>query len=55
MKTKRIFSILFLFFTIFLFSGQVFAEDLQIPAPVGDIYVQDFANILSDQEKNEIR
>ena len=55
MKTKRIFSILFLFFTIFLFSGQVFAEDLQIPTPVGDIYVQDFANILSDQEKNEIR
>ena len=55
MKTKRIFSILFLFFTIFLFSGQVFAEDLQIPTPVGDIYVQDFANVLSDQEKNEIR
>ena len=55
MKTKRIFSILFLFFTIFLSSGQVFAEDLQIPTPVGDIYVQDFANVLSDQEKNEIR
>lgn len=55
MKIKRIFSILFLFFTIFLSSGQVFAEDLLIPAPVGDIFVQDFANVLSDQEKNEIR
>jgi uncharacterized protein len=55
MKMKRIFSMLFLFFTIFLSSGQVYAEDLQIPAPVGDIYVQDFANVLSDQEKTELR
>ena len=27
------------------------AEDVQIPAPVGDIYVQDFANVLTETEK----
>ena len=55
MKTKRILSIFLMFFTFLLFDGKVHAEKIQIPAPVGDIYVQDFANVLSEQERLELR
>ncbi|VEF48229.1 Domain of uncharacterised function (DUF477) [Bacillus freudenreichii] len=48
--------LLFLSFLIFFFyplaNSQV--EAANIPDPVGDIYVQDFAHILSDSEKNEL-
>ncbi|WP_394237603.1 TPM domain-containing protein [Niallia oryzisoli] len=54
MKSKRIFSIFVMFFTFFLFVGKSFAEDPSIPAPVGDIYVQDFAGVLTEKEKVEI-
>jgi uncharacterized protein len=55
MKANRVFSFLLVILTLFLLIGRAFAEDIQIPAPVGDIYVQDFANILTEQEKTEIR
>ncbi|MCM3364418.1 TPM domain-containing protein [Niallia sp. Sow4_A1] len=54
MRSKRIFSILMLLFTIFLFAGKSFAEMPQIPDPIGDIYVQDFAGVLTEQEKIEV-
>lgn len=51
---KRIlFYLLFLLPILFSIQGQhTFAAD--IPNPVGDIYVQDFANVLSDNEKQEL-
>lgn len=55
MKGKRIFSMLFVLVTTFLFSGGALAADTQIPAPVGDIYIQDFANVLTEEEKLELR
>ncbi len=55
MKAKRVFSFLLVIFTVFLLGGKGFAEEIKIPAPVGDIYVQDFANVLSEQEKAELR
>lgn len=54
MDTKRIFSLLLVFFTFFLCAANALAEDVQIPTPVGDIYVQDFANVLSETEKAEL-
>jgi uncharacterized protein len=53
MKPKRIFSLLFVLF--FLLQGVAFAEDIKMPKPIGDIYVQDFAKILSEDEIAEIR
>jgi len=35
-------------------SGAIAAPN-EIPAPVGDIYVQDFANVLSEEEKTQLR
>lgn len=35
-------------------AGAIAAPD-EIPAPVGDIYVQDFANVLNDNEKAQLR
>ena len=55
MKANRIFSVFLMFFTFLLFDGKAYAEKIQIPAPVGDIYVQDFANLLSEQERTELR
>jgi uncharacterized protein len=55
MKANRVFSFLLVIVTLFLFIGSAFAEDIQIPSPVGDIYVQDFANVLTEQEKTEVR
>lgn len=55
MKVNQIFSIFMVLFALFLFAGKSFAEDPQIPAPVGDIYVQDFAGVLTEQEEIELR
>ncbi|WP_338448005.1 TPM domain-containing protein [Niallia oryzisoli] len=54
MKALRFFSTLFLLLPFFFFQGIAAAEDAQIPSPIGDIYVQDFAGVLSDQEKQEL-
>jgi uncharacterized protein len=54
MKARRVFSFLLVFFTIFLMAGNALASDVQIPAPVGDIYVQDFAHVLNEAEKAEL-
>ncbi|MEH7073780.1 TPM domain-containing protein, partial [Neobacillus drentensis] len=54
MKTKRLFSLLLVFFTFFVCAGNTHAEDVLIPAPVGDIYVQDFAGVLNETERNEL-
>src|SRR4051812_16170497 len=54
MKMKRVFSLLLVFITFFLCAVNAQAEDVQIPAPVGDIYVQDFANILTASERAEL-
>jgi uncharacterized protein len=40
---------------LFFFTGTIFAEEIRVPAPVGDIYIQDFANILSEPEREELR
>lgn len=46
---------MFMFFISSLITGTTFAENPQIPAPVGDIYIQDFADVLTEQEETEIR
>ena len=53
MKPKTIFSLLFLLF--FLLQSGASAENSKLPAPIGDIYVQDFAKVLTDAEAAEIR
>jgi uncharacterized protein len=55
MKANRVFSFLVVIVTLFLLIERASAEDIQIPAPIGDIYVQDFANVLTEQEKTELR
>ncbi|WP_110927287.1 TPM domain-containing protein [Bacillus massiliglaciei] len=35
-------------------TGRAFAANQEIPAPVGDIYVQDFASVLTQSEKEEL-
>jgi uncharacterized protein len=55
MISRRIVSIFMVFFTLFLTVGSAFAEDPQLPNPVGDIYIQDFAGVLTEQEKMEVR
>lgn len=54
MKAKRVFSLLLVFFTFFISAVNTHAEEVQIPAPVGDIYVQDFANVLNQTERKEL-
>ncbi|MCM3571039.1 YgcG family protein [Neobacillus mesonae] len=54
MNMRKIFSLLLVCFTFFFSTGNALAEDVQIPKPVGDIYVQDFADILSDTEKGQL-
>lgn len=51
MKRLAVFALLLLF--TFNFANVVAAEPT-IPKPVGDIYVQDFAGVLNDQEKAEL-
>ncbi|WP_071394411.1 TPM domain-containing protein [Bacillus tuaregi] len=53
MKALRIFSILWLLLPFI--GGKAEAEEIQIPPPVGDIYVQDFAGVLTEQEVLELR
>lgn len=53
MKPKAVFSLLFLVF--FLLQGEAFAQNIKMPAPIGDIYVQDFAKVLTQAEVEEIR
>lgn len=55
MKPKSVFSLLFVFFSFFLLQGRVAAEDIKMPAPIGDIYVQDFAKVLTKDEIAELR
>jgi uncharacterized protein len=52
-KRKRVLAlpIFFLFLLLFPAAGQA---ALDIPRPVGDIYVQDFANVLTPQEETEL-
>jgi uncharacterized protein len=55
MNVKRIAILLFTIY--FLFAPHInftYAAQEDIPAPVGDIYVQDFANILSVPEKMQL-
>ncbi|QCJ41005.1 TPM domain-containing protein [Bacillus sp. S3] len=54
MKTNRVFSCILVFFTMYLCASTALAEDVQIPAPIGDIYVQDFAAVLTDTERAEL-
>jgi uncharacterized protein len=53
MKPKTVFGLLFLLF--FLHQSGASAENIKLPAPIGDIYVQDFAKVLTDAETAEIR
>ncbi|WP_445486610.1 TPM domain-containing protein [Niallia sp. 03133] len=51
---SKFFSGLFAIFILCFTSGNALAAGNDIPKPVGDIYVQDFANLLSDAEKQEL-
>ena len=55
MKANKVLHFFLVFITFFLIEGHALAEEIQIPAPVGDIYVQDFANLLNEQERTELR
>lgn len=54
MRIRRVISVLLTALTLFLSTGSVLAEDVPIPAPIGDIYVQDFAGILDGNQKAEL-
>ena len=51
MKKLAVFA---LFFILTCSLANVVAAQPNIPEPVGDIYVQDFAGVLDDQEKSEL-
>lgn len=51
MKRLAVFALFFIFTLQF---ANVVAAQPNIPKPVGDIYVQDFAGVLDDQEKSEL-
>jgi uncharacterized protein len=51
----RILSMFLVFSILFLFGGTSYAEDPQIPPPAGDIYIQDFADVLTEQEELELK
>jgi uncharacterized protein len=53
MKPKTFFSLLVLVF--FMLQSGASAENIKMPAPIGDIYVQDFAKVLTEAEVAEIR
>ncbi|MEH7255031.1 TPM domain-containing protein, partial [Neobacillus niacini] len=55
MKQKRVYSFLFVFLSFLLLQSSALAETIKVPAPIGDIYVQDFAKILTEDEITEIR
>ncbi|MBS4217413.1 TPM domain-containing protein [Bacillus sp. FJAT-49711] len=52
MKKAHLLIILVILIALFLPNKQVFADT--VPNPVGDIYVQDFANILTSTQKKEL-
>ncbi|WP_251551520.1 TPM domain-containing protein [Neobacillus muris] len=54
MRTRKVFSIFLVSLTLFLSARSAFAEDVQVPMPVGDIYVQDFAQVLNQTEKSQL-
>jgi uncharacterized protein len=56
MTNKKVFC-LFVFSSLllFLFGNSVNAAQVQVPRPVGDIYVQDFANVLNTQQEEELK
>jgi uncharacterized protein len=53
MKPKTFFSLLVIVF--FMLQSGASAESIKMPAPIGDIYVQDFAKVLTEAEVAEIR
>jgi uncharacterized protein len=55
MKASRIIGFLLVWLVFILSVGSVSAQDTPVPRPVGDIYVQDFAQVLTESEKAEIR
>lgn len=55
MTFKRVFTLFLSILILPLLQGtSAFAEDKSIPAPVGDIYVQDFADVLSPEEEQQL-
>ncbi|MCJ8006568.1 TPM domain-containing protein [Lederbergia wuyishanensis] len=52
MKKAHLLFIIFVFTATFLTSYHSYAAT--VPEPVGDIYVQDFANIITTEQKNEL-
>jgi uncharacterized protein len=55
MKASRIFGFLLACLVFLLCFGNVSAQDRTVPSPAGDIYVQDFAQVLTESERAEIR
>ncbi|MEH6948724.1 TPM domain-containing protein [Bacillus sp. JJ634] len=55
MIRKRVPHFLLVLLASFVLAGQVFAKDTDIPNLVGDIYVQDFADILTENEENQLK
>jgi uncharacterized protein len=55
MKASRIFGFLLACLVFLLCFGNVSAQDMTVPSPAGDIYVQDFAQVLTESERAEIR
>ncbi|MGP7817874.1 TPM domain-containing protein [Niallia sp. 01092] len=52
--TSKLFSAFLSIVFFCCISGNVLAASNEIPKPIGDIYVQDFANLLSKAEKQEL-
>lgn len=55
MNRKRVFHLLLVLLSFLLIEGHAFAKDTQIPTAVGDIYVQDFADVLTEDEENQLK
>ncbi|MEN8698158.1 TPM domain-containing protein [Bacillus infantis] len=55
MIRHRAFPFVLALLLLFISAGAANAEENGIPAPSGDIYVQDFADVLSPEQENEIR
>jgi uncharacterized protein len=55
MKASRIIGFLLVWLVFILSVGSVSAQDTTVPRPIGDIYVQDFAQVLTESEKADIR
>ncbi|MFT8321813.1 MAG: TPM domain-containing protein [Bacillus sp. (in: firmicutes)] len=54
MMTSKLYSALFALFFLCFTSVNALAASSDIPKAVGDIYVQDFANLLNESEKQEL-